>query len=170
MEKWNKIREEVERLENTYVSPDERVNGYLESRGSAAVKTGVRLSELLRRPEITYKSLAAIDDGRPGYLAEIPENRYDAIAEQVEISIKYEGYIKRQLIQVEQFKKLEKRRLPEGLDYSGIHGLSLEARQKLAKIKPDSVGQASRISGVSPADISVLLVYLEQMNRKNGRQ
>ena len=188
MEKWRKIEIEVERLENTYVSPSEEVNGYLESRGSTIVRSGARLSELLRRPEISYFSLEEIDNDRPDYLKKIqasdrdisslsgipvtqrmcPLTRYDAIAEQVEISIKYEGYIKRQLIQVEQFKKLEKRRLPEELDYSNVHGISVEARQKLNKIRPDSIGQASRISGVSPADISVLLVYLEQMNRKSG--
>lgn len=190
MEKWSKIGAEIERLENTYVPPSDVVNGYLESRGSTNVKTGVKLSELLRRPEISYFSLEEIDNERPDYLKKIqasdrdisslsgipvtqrmcPLTRYNAIAEQVEISIKYEGYIKRQLIQVEQFRKLEKRRLPEELDYSSVYGLSLEARQKLNKIRPDSVGQASRISGVSPADISVLLVYLEQMNRKGGRQ
>lgn len=190
MDKWSKIRAEIERLENTYVPPSDVVNGYLESRGSTNVKTGVKLSELLRRPEISYFSLEEIDNERPDYLKKIqasdrdisslsgisvtqracPLTRYNAIAEQVEISIKYEGYIKRQLIQVEQFRKLEKRRLPEELDYSSVYGLSLEARQKLNKIRPDSVGQASRISGVSPADISVLLVYLEQMNRKGGRQ
>lgn len=167
--KWRKIEAEVERLENTFVAPSEEVNGYLESRGSTAVRSGSSLSELLRRPEISYKSLAVIDRERPDYLAHIPESKYDAIAEQVEISIKYEGYVKRQLIQVEQFRKLEKRRLPEALDYNDVHGISLEARQKLNKIRPDSVGQASRISGVSPADISVLLVYLEQLNRKDGR-
>lgn len=190
MEKWSKIGAEIERLENTYVPPSDVVNGYLESRGSTNVKTGVKLSELLRRPEISYFSLEEIDNERPDYLKKIqasdrdisslsgipvtqrmcPLTRYNAIAEQVEISIKYEGYIKRQFIQVEQFRKLEKRRLPEELDYSSVYGLSLEARQKLNKIRPDSVGQASRISGVSPADISVLLVYLEQMNRKGGRQ
>lgn len=168
--KWNKIRAEVERLENTYVPPGEKLSAYLESRGSAAVGTGIKLSELLRRPEITYKSLAQIDEGRLDYLADIAENKYNAVAEQVEITVKYEGYIKRQLVQVEQFRKLEKRRLPEGLDYAGVHGLSLEARQKLNRVRPDSVGQASRISGVSPADISVLLVYLEQLKRKSGRQ
>lgn len=165
LEKWSKIEAEVERLDKTYVAPGDRLDAYLESRGSAAVKTGIRLSELLRRPEISYRSLAAVDDGRPGYMEDIPDSAYNAIAEQVEISVKYEGYIKRQLAQVEQFRKLEKRRLPEDIDYSGIHGLSLEARQKLAKLRPDSVGQASRISGVSPADISVLLVYLEQRRR-----
>lgn len=165
VEKWGRIKAEVERLNSTYAAPGDRLNGYLESRGSAAVKTGISLSELLRRPEVSYGSLAAVDDGRPGYLADIPDNAYNAIAEQVEISVKYEGYIKRQLAQVEQFRKLEKRRLPEGMDYAGVHGLSLEARQKLARIKPGSVGQASRISGVSPADISVLLVYLEQRRK-----
>lgn len=168
VEKWRKIEAEVERLENTYVSPSEAVQGYLDSHGSTPLKSGASLSELLRRPEITYFSLEEIDNDRPDYLCSL--TRYNPIAEQVEISIKYEGYIKRQLIQVEQFRKLEKRRLPEELDYNNVHGISLEARQKLNKIRPDSIGQASRISGVSPADISVLLVYLEQLNRKGGVQ
>lgn len=172
IDKKMKIEEEVERLEKAYVSPGEVVNGFLDSRSSTGVKSGINLCELLRRPEISYESLAVIDEGRPDYLKNIsagnniPAGTYNSIAEQVEITVKYEGYIKRQVLQVEKFKKLERKRIPLDTDYSGIHGLSIEARQKLAKIKPASVGQASRISGVSPADISVLLIYLEQLSRK----
>jgi tRNA U34 5-carboxymethylaminomethyl modifying enzyme MnmG/GidA len=256
IDKKNKIEAEMERLDKTYVSPSEEVNGFLDKRNSTRIKSGMKLGELLRRPEISYDALAEIDTGRPDYLKSVsypvsegdisslsgipaaqqkcsltlsegdisslsgipaaqqkcpntayskgdissllgipaaqrmcpntayskgdisslsgmpaaqrmcPLTLYNAIAEQVEIAVKYEGYIKRQMLQVEQFRKLEKRRLPSEVDYGSIHGLRLEARQKLAKIKPESIGQASRISGVSPADISVLLIYMEQLNRK----
>lgn len=126
--------------------------------GSTSVKSGVRLAELLRRPELDYEVMAEIDEERP----QLPLS----VSEQVSIAVKYEGYIKRQLMQVEQFKRLENRRLPEEIDYNAIQGLRIEARQKLSQQKPESVGQASRISGVTPADISVLLVYLEQLKRK----
>ena len=151
------IEDEIVRLENTIVPPSENVLNYLDSRNSTRIKSGIRLTELLRRPEISYDSLAEITE-----LPHLPRS----VREQVEIAIKYEGYIKRQLMQVEQFKKLEGRRFPEGIDFNSIQGLRLEARQKLAKINPDSIGQASRITGVSPADISVLLIYLEQYNRQ----
>jgi tRNA uridine 5-carboxymethylaminomethyl modification enzyme len=118
----------------------------------------MKLSDLLKRPEIDYDSLINIDENRPELSFQVRE--------QVEITIKYEGYIKRQMQQVEQFRKLESRKLSKDIDYSVIQGLRIEARQKLNKVKPESVGQASRISGVSPADISVLLVYLEQKRRK----
>jgi tRNA uridine 5-carboxymethylaminomethyl modification enzyme len=167
LDKKAKIEAETERLEKTFVPPDDRVNRFLESRKSTPVNTGVRLADLLRRPEIDYDALAGIDDGRPGYLRDISDIFNYSIAEQVSISIKYEGYIKRQMLQVEQFKKLESKRIPADVDYNSIKGLRIEARQKLDKIKPVSVGQASRISGVSPADISVLLVYLEQIRRKH---
>jgi len=153
------IEEEIERLNNTYVSPSV-ANPFLTEHSSTPIKSGINLAELLRRPELTYKALEAIDSNRPDYLRTDTERGYDAIAQQVEISIKYEGYIKRQLMQVEQFKKLEKKQLPPDIDYNAIHGLRIEARQKLSKLRPESVGQASRISGVSPADISVLLIYL----------
>lgn len=156
--KKTKIEEEIKRLESTVVSPNESVNKFLESKNSSLIKTGIKLVELLRRPEISYEDLAEIDENRP-------ELSY-AVQEQASIAVKYEGYIKRQLMQVDQFKKLEKRLIPKNINYNEIHGLRLEARQKLSKIKPDSVGQASRISGVSPADISVLLIYLEQIRRK----
>ncbi len=151
------IEDEIVRLENTIVPPSENVLNYLDSRNSTRIKSGIRLTELLRRPEISYDSLAEITE-----LPHLPRS----VREQVEIAIKYEGYIKRQLMQVEQFKKLEGRRFPEGIDFNSIQGLRLEARQKLAKINPDSIGQASRITGVSPADISVLLIHLEQYNRQ----
>jgi len=121
--------------------------------GTAELTTGSRLSELLKRAEITYKSLEKIDKNRP----ELGEQ----VKEEVEIQVKYEGYIKLQEEQVEKFKKMEKKLLPEDLDYETVQGISLEARQKLNKHKPHSLGQASRISGVSPADISVLLVFLQ---------
>jgi tRNA uridine 5-carboxymethylaminomethyl modification enzyme len=154
------LEEEVERLKNTYLPPSEEVNAFLESMGSTLIKAGISLAELLRRPELTYDSLEAVDKERPECLKSGGSKKYNATAQQVEITIKYEGYIKRQLLQVEQYRKLERKQLPEDIDYSDIHGLRIEARQKLTKLKPASVGQASRISGVSPADISVLLVYL----------
>ena len=123
------------------------------------MKTGTNLAELLCRPELNYEMLKEIDPERKN----LPED----VIDQVEIEIKYEGYIERQLRQVEQFKKMEKKRIPEELDYDDVPSLRLEARQKLKSFHPVSVGQASRISGVSPADISVLLVYLEQYSRKN---
>lgn len=151
------IDAEVQRLEKTVVPPNEKVNGFLESRNTTPIKSGVKLAELLRRPEITYEDLTEIDEERPALSY--------AVSEQVSITVKYEGYIKRQLLQIEQYKKLENKKLPKSLDYNQIHGLRLEARQKLSKIRPDSIGHASRITGVSPADISVLLIYLEQMRR-----
>lgn len=159
-EKRNQIAEEIERVEKTVIAPRENVNRFLESRKSTPIKSGVKLAELLRRPELSYDDLAEIDEGRPALSR--------AVREQVEISVKYEGYIKRQMQQVEQFKKLENRRLPKDIDYMAIEGMRIEARQKLDKIRPDSVGQASRITGVSPADINVLLIYLEQS--KHGRK
>ncbi len=156
-EKRRLIDEEIERVKKVNIPPSEKVNKFLKSKGSTTIKTGVKLADLLRRPELDYDSLEEIDEGRPSLSYEVRE--------QVSISVKYEGYIKRQLEQVEQFKKLEGRKLDKNINYDEIKGLRLEARQKLNKIKPESVGQASRISGVSPADISVLLVYLEQKRR-----
>lgn len=152
------IDEEIQRLEKTIAPPNEDVNRFLAKQNSTAIKTGVKLIELLRRPEIQYDSLQEIDTDRPAL------SRSER--EQVSIAVKYEGYIKRQLQQVEQFQKLENKKLPTDLNYNGISGLRLEARQKLDKVRPASVGQASRISGVSPADISVLLIYLEQIRRE----
>lgn len=156
-EKWDKINKEIERIEKKVIPPSEKVNSFLERMNSTPIKSGAKLSDLLRRPELNYESLSEIDERE--------EDLSFAVKEQVEISIKYEGYIKRQLMQVEQFKKLENRKLDKDINYLEIDGLRLEARQKLNSIKPDSIGQASRITGVSPADISVLLVYMEQRNR-----
>lgn len=148
------IEKEVERLENTTVKPTEEVNKFLEEYQSSPLTTGAKLAELLRRTELKYEDLKQIDKKRE----ELPKD----VKEEVEIEIKYKGYIKLQQQQVEKFKKLERKLLPQEINYEEIKGLRLEARQKLNKIKPNSVGQASRISGVSPADISVLLIYLEQ--------
>lgn len=157
LDKKEKIEKEIERLENMYLPPSEAVLSFLESRNSTAIKSGIKVTELLRRPEISYESLAEVCE-----LPELPRS----VREQVEVAVKYEGYIKRQLLQVEQYKKLEGRKIPKDIDYTAIQGLRLEARQKLSQIQPDSIGQASRITGVSPADISVLLIYMEQLNRK----
>ena len=150
--KLEMISEEMERIENTVISP-KTANPFIEQYGSTPIKTGVRLADLLRRPELDYEKLAPIDAQRP----DLPED----VIEEAEIKIKYKGYIDRQLAQVRQFKKAEQRLLPEDIDYSSIHGLRLEARQKLDKVRPKSLGQASRISGVSPADVSVLIIWLE---------
>ncbi|MBQ8756694.1 MAG: tRNA uridine-5-carboxymethylaminomethyl(34) synthesis enzyme MnmG [Oscillospiraceae bacterium] len=153
-EKYEAVAKEIRRLESTGVAASQGLNGMLEMRSSAPVASSARLIDLLRRPQVTYQDLAPFDNGRPWLSA--------AVAQEVEIQVKYEGYLARQLKQVEDFKKEENRRLPEDLDYESIGGLRLEARQKLQKIKPLSIGQAGRISGVSPADIAVLLIYLEQ--------
>ncbi len=155
------IEKEINRLNNIYLSPSNEVLKYLEKRESTAIKSGINVAELLRRPEISYESLAEVME-----LPELPRS----VREQVEVAIKYEGYIKRQMQQVEQYKKLEGRKLPKNIDYTTIQGLRLEARQKLSQIIPDSIGQASRITGVSPADISVLLIHLEQINRSNSQK
>lgn len=156
LNKKEAIEKEITRIENTVIKPTAEVNKFLEAHKSSLLTTGVKLSELLRRTELKYEDLKEIDKER----IELPED----VKEEVEIEIKYTGYIKLQKQQVEKFKKLERKLLPQDIDYSTIKGLRLEARQKLNKIKPNSVGQASRISGVSPADISVLLIYLEQQN------
>lgn len=145
---------EIERLKNTFVGAAKEYQDFLISQGSSPLKTSATLAELMCRPELSYESLAAIDKERKW----LPDN----VIEQVNIEIKYEGYISRQLKQVEQYKKMEKKKIPVDIDYDTIGSLRLEARQKLKKMKPVSVGQASRISGVSPADISVLLVYLRE--------
>lgn len=152
------IKEEKERLERTMVGASGPVQSFLASYGSTTLKTAASLAEILRRPEMDYEKLAEIDPARPV----LPPD----VTEQAEIDVKYDGYIRRQLKQVEQFKKLEQKRIPEELDYDSIPSLRLEAVQKLKLCKPISIGQASRISGVSPADISVLLVYLEQKHRQ----
>ncbi len=152
------VEEEMERLKTTHVSPDV-ANDVLKEANSTPIKGGISLYELLKRPELTYENIKGLDKDRP-------ENLLKDAKVQCEIIIKYEGYIEKQLRQIDQFKKLEDKKLSEDIDYSEIEGLRIEARQKLNDIKPLSVGQASRISGVSPADISVLLIYLEQRRRR----
>lgn len=158
VEKQQLIEKEVQRLQEIKVGANHEVQQVLESLGSQPLKTGTTLVELIRRPELTYEMLASLDPERQPLDPEV--------IEQVNINIKYDGYIKRQLKQVEQFKKLEDKKIPEDINYEEVHSLRLEAKQKLQQIRPASVGQASRISGVSPADISVLLVYLEMIRRK----
>lgn len=153
LNKKQNIEAEIRRVEHANIPPSEEVNSLLEAHGSTKLTTGVKLAELVRRPELSYELLECIDYNRPKL------DRYTA--EQVNIQVKYEGYIKKQLAQVEQFKKLEKKKLPKSMDYGKVYGLRLEARQKLEKIKPESIGQASRISGVSPADVNVLLIYMQ---------
>ena len=157
-EKRKNIEKEIVRLKEKTIKPKEEVNKVLEENKSSTISNGIKMSELLKRTELTYNNLKDIDEDRP-YLTKQE-------VEEVETQIKYEGYIKLQDSQVEKFKKLENKKLKQDIDYSKLEGLSLEARQKLDKIKPSSIGQASRISGVSPADISVLLIYLEQEKRK----
>ena len=153
LKKEEQIQKEIERVESVHVGTTKEVQELLESCGSTPLVSGASLADLIRRPELSYEILASVDKMRP-------ELKYD-VAEQVNINIKYEGYIKRQKKQVEQFKKLEKKRIPADINYEEVQSLRLEAKQKLSQIRPASIGQASRISGVSPADISVLLVYLE---------
>jgi len=155
------LEKEMMRLPTVMVRPTEEVNNFLISRGSTPLVSGVDLYTLLKRPEIDYKCTKFLDPTRP-------DDILDSVAEQIDINIKYEGYILKQLRQVEQFKAMENKKIPEDIDYYQIHGLSNEAKEKLSKIRPTSVGQASRISGVSPADISVLLIYLQQMRRKRS--
>ena len=160
MEKERLIEREIKRIEHVTLGASEAVQNVLERYQSTALKSGTTLAELIRRPELTYDDLAAVDKERP----ELPWD----VKQQVEINLKYDGYIKRQMKQVEQFKKLETKKIPEDLDYEKVGSLRIEARQKLEAYRPVSIGQASRISGVSPADVSVLLVYLEQYRK--GRQ
>lgn len=152
------IKEEMERLDNTNIGASKEVQQLLEENGSTPLKTGTTLGELIRRPELCYEVIGPIDKERK----ELPSD----VIEQVNINIKYEGYIKRQLKQVDQFKKLEGKVIPEDINYGDVHSLRLEAKQKLSLVRPHSVGQASRIAGVSPADISVLLVYLSSFHGK----
>lgn len=160
-EKSKTIENEIKRLKSTTLKPSKKLNELLVKRETTPIETGVKMSELLKRTEITYQDLACFDEKRE----KLPKD----VIKEVEIELKYEGYIKMQEAQVEKFKKLETKELREDIIYKNIKGLSLEARQKLDKYKPLSVGQASRISGVSPADISVLLIYLEQNRRNNEK-
>ena len=158
VEKRNNIQKEIERLRKTTIKPTKEVNEFLMQHKSSVLNNGIKLIELLKRTELTYNDLKQIDANCPKL------SRSEA--EEVEIEVKYEGYIKLQLAQVEKFKKLENKLIPGNVDYLSLQGISLEARQKLDKFRPNSIGQASRISGISPADISVLLIYLEQLKRK----
>jgi len=153
-EKYEAVRREIRRLEGSGIPGSKELNALLQARGTTAVSNSVRLSDLVRRPQVSYADIAPFDTDRPPLSA--------AITDEVEIMLKYEGYLQRQRKQVEEFKKEESRLLPMDLDYNSIGGLRLEARQKLQEIRPMSIGQAGRISGVSPADIAVLLIYLEQ--------
>jgi len=157
--KKEQIAIEIERVRKQIIRPTKKVNSFLREYHSSEISTGVSLADLVKRTELTYDSLAEIDEARP----ELEEQ----VIKEVGIELKYEGYIKLQAEQVEKFKKLEQRLLPKEIDYEQIKGLRLEARQKLNKVKPNSVGQASRISGVSPADISVLLIYLETFRKED---
>ncbi len=159
LEKERQIVEETKRVEHTNIGASKEVQSFLEAHNSTILKTGTTLGELIRRPELTYEMLSKIDDARP--------QLSESVQEQVNINIKYEGYIKRQLKQVSQFKKLESKKIPENIDYDDISGLRIEAKQKLKLYMPMSIGQASRISGVTPADISVLLIYMEQYGRRS---
>ena len=162
LRKERQIREEVERLNQLPVGANSQVQACLRKYGSTELKSSATMAELIRRPELSYEAVKEIDPKRP-------ELEWD-VAEQVNINIKYEGYIRRQQQQVAQFKKLENRKLDEKFDYSSVKSLRMEAVQKLNLYKPMSIGQASRISGVSPADISVLLVHLEQLKHQNNRE
>ena len=156
-EKW--IDEEIERLSHVNVGANATIQAILEEHGSTLLNSGSTLAELIRRPELNYEDFESVDIERP----QLPENLKEEIMEQININIKYDGYIRRQKKQVEQFKKLENKKIPADIDYDQVKSLRIEAVQKLKQLRPISIGQASRISGVSPADISVLLVYLEQM-------
>ncbi len=157
LKKQELVAEEIKRLQKTVVVP--RVaNPFFEKYGSSAISTGIHMSDIIKRPEMNYEIMAEIDPERP-------ELSHD-VTEQAEIKLKYEGYIEKQKIQINQFKKLENKKLPEDIDYDDIYGLRIEARQKLSKIRPLSLGQASRISGVSPADISVLVIWLESKGKE----
>ena len=154
LEKKTSIEKEISRLEKTTVPPSDEVNSLLRENNSTEITTGIKLAELLRRPEITYKALTPIDKERPVLSS--------SVVRTAEVQVKYEGYIKRELAEAAKQKKLEEKKLPKDISYKNILGLRLEAAEKLDKIRPESLGQASRISGVNPADISVLLIYLSQ--------
>ena len=158
-EKLRLIKDEIKRVENTSVSPYCGINEILKAKGEAEIKTGAKLADLIRRPSINYEDIAEIDTERP----DLPED----VCEQVNITIKYQGYIEKQMQQVEQFKKTESMKIPD-IDYDDVYGLRIEARQKLKNIKPVSIGQASRISGVSSADIAVLMVYIKEFIKNEG--
>lgn len=159
LEKMEQIDHEIHRVKRTSIPPTDELNKLLEERGTATVSTGIRLSELIKRPQISYDDLAPFDENRP-------ELSYE-VREQVGLKIEYEGYIARQLLDVEHIQKLEAKLLPTDFDYKTITGLSLEATEKLNRIQPANIGQASRISGVSPADVSVLIIWLSSQRKSD---
>ena len=152
------IEDEINRLKTTSIGPNEERNKILEEANSSQLKTGISLYELLKRPELTYKIIKKLDPDN----VSLPLN----VEEEVQIEVKYKGYIDKQIEQVESHRKLEEKKIPKYIDFKNISGLRTEAKQKLDAIKPENIGQASRISGVSPADISVLLIYIEQVRKK----
>lgn len=149
-------------MQTTTLPPSQKLNEILVSRGTSPITTGAKLADLLKRPQISYRDLTPVDEGRP----ELPE----AVLENVEIELKYEGYIRRQKADIEEARRLERKRLPQNVDYSQIQGLRLEAGEKLSKVRPENIGQAGRISGVSPADISVLLIWLAARERREREE
>ncbi len=157
LQKKENIEKEIERINSVNIPPGEEINNYLEKNGSQMLSTGIRLAELIRRPELSYEGLRPFDKER--------KELEKSVWQQAEIAVKYEGYIKRQCEQVERFEKNEKRLIPEDINYEEVYGLRIEARQKLEKMRPESIGRASRISGVSPADIGVLLIYLSSKGK-----
>lgn len=156
--KYEAVAKEIRRLKRTGIPGTPELNALLAERGTAAVDSGCRLIDLLRRPQLTYADLAEFDTNRPDLPAEVRE--------QVEITVKYEGYIQRQQRQVAEFEKLERRKLPPDMDYDHIQGLRLEAREKLSALRPLNVGQAGRVSGVSPADVAALLIWLQTHDKE----
>ncbi len=160
LKKESEIEAEVRRLEQTHVGPSQTLNDYLEFCGTEGITNGMTLAKLLKRPQVSYEGLGCIDSARPPLDSQVTE--------QVELRIKYEGYIKLQLEQVEAMRKLESKLIPDDIDYSAIKGLRLEAAEKLSKIRPANIGQASRISGVNPADVSVLLIWLDLKRREES--
>ena len=162
LRKEKEIEQEITRVKKTYIGTREEIQRFLEAHGSIGLKSSATLAELIRRPELTYDNLAGIDPQRPALSKEVTD--------QVNILIKYDGYLERQMKQVEQFRKLERKNIPEEIDYDEVPSLRIEARQKLKQYRPSSIGQASRIAGVSPADISVLLVYLEKERQRKKHE
>jgi tRNA uridine 5-carboxymethylaminomethyl modification enzyme len=154
--KYTQIEEEIKRLKKSRARPTKRVNNLLERLGTDPIKEDTPLSQILKRPEVRYKDLVKIDEGK--------KKIFSKVAQGVEIALKYEGYIKREAEQIKRFKRLEKKRIPAHFDYSKLAGLRIESKEKLNSIRPISIGQASRISGVNPSDISLLLVYLKRWN------
>ena len=162
LNKIDSIAKEVDRLKNTVVGANAKIQKFMEENNSSSLKTATSLAELICRPEFSYETLAPIDPKRE----ELPKD----VIEQVEITIRYEGYINRQERQVEQFKKIEKKVIPADIDYNDVSSLRLEARQKLERFRPVNIGQASRIGGVNPADISVLIIYLDSVYRGKNNE